>query len=60
MVEALLLDEACGDVESLSQVDGVCDSPFMRPGQRVEVEGVKLEEEERFMIDEGVVSGTEE
>ena len=36
-------------VESLSQVDGACDSPLMQPGKCVEVEGVELEEEERSM-----------
>ena len=49
MEEALLRDEACGEVESLFQVDGVCDSPYMQPGKCVEVEGVELEEEERSM-----------
>ena len=50
MAEALLLDEACGEVESLfSQVDGISDSPYVRPGQVVEVEGFELEERERSM-----------
>ena len=49
MAEALLLDEACGEVESLSQVDGICDSLVMQQARRVEVEGVELEEEERSM-----------
>ena len=47
MAEALILDEACGEVESLSKVDGICDSPYVHPGQIVEVEGVELEEKER-------------
>ena len=49
MEEALLLDEACGEVELLSQVDGICDSPVMQQARRVEVEGVELEEVERSM-----------
>ena len=49
MAEALILDEACGEVESLSKVDGICDSPYVRPGQVVEVEGLELEERERSM-----------
>ena len=49
MKAALILDEVCGEVESLFQLDGVCDSPYMRPGKSVEVEGVELEEEERSM-----------
>ena len=44
------MDEACGEVESLfSQVDGISDSPYVRPGQVVEVEGFELEERERSM-----------
>ena len=43
------MDEVCGEIESLSQVDGVCDSPYLRPGQRVEVERVEMEKEERSM-----------
>ena len=30
-------------------MDRIVDSPYERPGQRVEVEGVELEEEERSM-----------
>ena len=30
-------------------MDGIIDSPYMRLGQRVEVEGVELTEEERSM-----------
>ena len=48
-LEAALVDEACAEIESLGQVDGIVDSPYVRPGQRVEVEGVELEEEERSM-----------
>ena len=44
-----LLDDACSELESLGQVDGICDSPYLRPGQRVEVEGVEMEKEERSM-----------
>ena len=46
---AVLLDEACAEHESLGQVDGICDSPYVRLGQIVEVEGVELEERERSM-----------
>ena len=49
MEEALLRDEACGEVESLSQVDGACDSPYTQPGKCVEVEGVELEKVEGSM-----------
>ena len=44
-----LLDDACAQIESLGQVDGICDSPYLRPGQRVEVEGEEMEKEERSM-----------
>ena len=46
---AALLNEACAEHESLGQVDGICDSPYVRPGQIVEVKGVELEERERSM-----------
>ena len=46
---AALLNEACAEHESLGQVDGICDSPYVRLGQIVEAEGVELEEEERSM-----------
>ena len=49
MVAALQMDEACGEVESLSQVDGICDSPYAHPPRVVELEGVELEVEERSM-----------
>ena len=50
MVEALLLDEACGEVEPhFSQVDGISDSPNVSPGKEVEVEGSELKEMERPM-----------
>ena len=48
-IEAALVDKACAEIESLGQVDGIVDSPYVRPGQIVEVEGVELEEEERSM-----------
>ena len=48
-LEAALVDEACAEIESLGQVDDIVDSLYVRPGQRVEVEGVELEEEERSM-----------
>ena len=48
-LQAALLDDACAEHESLGQVDGICDSPYLRPGQRVEVEGVEMEKEERSM-----------
>ena len=44
-----LHDDACAQIESLGQVDGICDSPYLRPGQRVEVEGEEMEKEERSM-----------
>ena len=46
MVEALLLDEACGEVEPrFSQVDGQSDSPVSQ-GKEVEVERSELKEME--------------
>ena len=48
-IEAALVNEACAEIESLGQVDGIVDSPYVRPGRVVEVEGVELEEEERSM-----------
>ena len=41
--------DACAQIESLGQVDGICDSPYLRPGQIEEVEGVEMEKEERSM-----------
>ena len=43
------MDDACSKHESLGQVGGICDSPYLRPGQRVEVEGVEMEKVERSM-----------
>ena len=47
--EALLDDDAWSNLESIGQVDGVQDSPYVRPGQVCEVEGYELEETERSM-----------
>ena len=48
-IEAALVNEACAEIESLGQVDGIVDFPYVRPGRRVEVEGVELEDEEKSM-----------
>ena len=44
-----LFDDACSELESLGQVDGIFDSPLTLPGKTVEVEGVEMEPEERSM-----------
>ena len=51
-MEALLLDEACGEVDPpfcFSQVDGANNSPNVSQGKEVEVEGSELKEMERPM-----------
>ena len=47
--EALLNDDAWSNLESIGQVDGIQDSPYVSPGKVCEVEGYELEEEERSM-----------
>ena len=48
-LQAVLVDEACADPESIGQVDGVMDSPLEKLGKILEVEGRKLEAEEESM-----------
>ena len=47
--EALLNDDAWSNLESIGQVDGIQDSPYVSPGKVCEVEGYELEETERSM-----------
>ena len=50
-LQAVLVDEACADPQSIGQVDGVMDSPLEKQGRSVEVKGRMLKVKERSMTE---------